>query len=77
MPTILIRILWTIGAIASLGLGIAGLLLPLVPGIPFIVITLICLERLSPKFRHWLIHTKIMHWLRLNKPKLAKWITHQ
>lgn len=56
--TILINgLLWLFGAI-SLILGIIGAFLPVMPTVPFILLTAACWGRASPKFHAWLSNHK-------------------
>lgn len=42
------------------GLGIIGLALPLVPQVPFFLVSLWAFSRSSRRFEHWLLHHKIL-----------------
>lgn len=44
---------WTIGAI-SLLLGIIGAFLPVMPTVPFILLTAMCWGKASPRFHRWI-----------------------
>lgn len=50
----LIRIWWSLlGSLAFVG-GIIGILVPLVPRIPFFLVTVYCLTKISTRFTTWL-----------------------
>jgi len=49
----------TIGII-SLILGVIGLLLPVMPTVPFLILSSYCFIRSSERFYHWLIHHPIL-----------------
>lgn len=36
-------------------LGILGIILPLIPGVPFLILAALCFSKSSPKLHHWLI----------------------
>ena len=43
----------------SLGLGCIGVVLPILPTVPFLMITLYCLTRSSERLRSWFVGTKL------------------
>jgi uncharacterized membrane protein YbaN (DUF454 family) len=64
------RILWlTIGVLAT-GCGIAGLVLPLVPTTPFLLLAAFAFARSSPRLHNWLVNHP-----RLGPP-IADWQAH-
>lgn len=49
------RILWAILGGISLALGIAGVVLPILPTVPFILLAAFCFARSSERLHHWLL----------------------
>jgi len=45
--------------VVSLGLGVIGIFLPILPTTPFILISVYCFARSSEKMHLWLINTKL------------------
>lgn len=73
---LVIKLLWSILAVASFVGGLAGILLPIIPGIPFLILTLVCIGKISRRFDRWLAHTTAYHWLDQHQPRLAHWLIH-
>lgn len=57
--------------LAAVGLGLAGVLLPLLPTTPFVLLAAWCFARSSPRLNEWL------HQHRLLGPPLEDWERHR
>lgn len=49
------RIFWLLGGLLSLGLGLLGVVLPLLPTVPLILLAAFCFARSSDRLHHWLL----------------------
>ncbi len=68
--TRLVRMLWRTLGLAALGCGAAGIVLPLVPTTPFVLLAMWCFERGSPAWRAWLTaHPRF-------GPLIERWRSH-
>lgn len=56
----LARILWTVGGCVFLVVGIAGVILPLLPGTVFLLAASACFLRGSERFHRWLNEHRIL-----------------
>jgi len=48
------KILWFVLGVVSLALGIVGIVLPLLPTAPFVILSAFAFARSSPRLEHWL-----------------------
>lgn len=64
------RIFWLIIGLAATGCGIAGIVLPLVPTTPFLLVAAFAFARSSPALHNWLLtHPRL-------GPLIEDWHTH-
>ena len=49
------RVLWGAAGVTSLGLGIVGTVLPLLPTVPFVILAAYCFSRSSDRLHDWLL----------------------
>ena len=72
-------LLWLAGAL-SLALGVVGIVSPILPTTPFVLLTAICWAKASPRFHNWLYGHRlfgpiIRNWeSRRAVPRRAKYI---
>lgn len=53
------KILWIILGFVSLALGSIGVILPILPTVPFYMLTLFCFAKSSEKLHNWFMGTKL------------------
>lgn len=50
------RALWALAGWASFGLGLIGVVVPLLPTVPFMILAAFCFARGSDRFHDWLVN---------------------
>ncbi len=64
------RMFWNAVGFVSLALGMAGVILPLVPTVPFVLVAAFAFGQGSPRFRRWLVmHPRF-------GPPITRWEAH-
>lgn len=53
------KLLWIAGGFAALGLGTLGIFLPILPTVPFYLLTMMCFANSSQKLKNWFQRTKL------------------
>ncbi|CUH51474.1 YbaN family protein [Shimia marina] len=61
------RALWLIGGLLSVGLALIGVVLPLLPTVPFLLLAAFCFARSSERLHAWLLSHKTFG------PMIADW----
>lgn len=54
-----LRIIWIVLGFISLGLGTVGVILPILPAVPFYMATVFCFAKSSRRLHDWFIGTKL------------------
>lgn len=64
------NLIWTAAGIAALGTGVLGIVLPVLPTTPLVILAAYCFSRGSPRLHMWLLtHHRF-------GPMLADWQAH-
>lgn len=53
------KFFWLLLAVLGFTCGIIGLLLPVVPQVPFFLLAIFSLSKVSPRFHAWITHTRL------------------
>ena len=67
----LVRGFFLVGGVACIALGMAGLVLPVLPTTPFILLAALCFARASPKLHRWLLGSRTFG------PMIHEWQRHR
>ncbi|MFC4404836.1 YbaN family protein [Gracilibacillus xinjiangensis] len=49
------QIVWMVGGLLSLAVGIVGVILPILPTTPLVILAAFCFGKSSPKLHNWII----------------------
>ena len=70
---LVIRLLWLLGSIFGFSFAVVGLILPIIPHVPFLVFGAYCLSRISRRFRRFVIKIMQKPWFqRYGQPWIDK-----
>ncbi|QIE41013.1 DUF454 domain-containing protein [Rhodobacteraceae bacterium SC52] len=53
------RIFWTLAGLISVAVGLVGIVLPLLPTVPLMILAAFCFGKSSPKLHAWLVEHPI------------------
>lgn len=54
-----LKVIWLTGGFLCLGLGTIGVILPILPTVPFYMATVFCFAKSSKRLRTWFLQTKL------------------
>lgn len=54
-----LKLLWLLLGLICLGLGCVGVVLPIIPSVPFFLVTVFCFAKSSKKLHDWFLSTKL------------------
>ena len=54
-----LNLLWLLMGLVCLGLGCVGVVLPIIPSVPFFLVTVFCFAKSSKKLHDWFLSTKL------------------
>lgn len=56
----IVRSLWIVAGTLSVGLGVVGIVVPMMPATPFLLFAAFCYSRGSKRFHDWLVGHKLL-----------------
>lgn len=62
---------WWIVGFAGLGLALVGLVMPIMPTVPFLIVAAYGFNRSSPRFHAWIMNHPVFG------PQLREWLEHR
>ena len=54
-----LKILWIVLGFLCLAFGTVGVVLPILPTVPFYMATVFCFAKSSTRLHHWFVNTKL------------------
>lgn len=57
------KVLWCLLTVVAFALALIGLVLPVMPQLPFLITGFFGLSKVSPRFHHWITNTKVYRML--------------
>ena len=55
-----LRLLWVMAGLLSLSIGVIGVVLPVLPTTPFVLLAAFCFSRGSARFERWLLDHRLL-----------------
>lgn len=64
------RLVWTIAGLLSVAIGLVGIVLPLLPTVPLMILAAFCFGKSSPRLHNWLVEHPVYG------PHIRDWRDH-
>ncbi|KRM61833.1 hypothetical protein FC26_GL001275 [Paucilactobacillus vaccinostercus DSM 20634] len=72
MPLLMTKVLWATLSLTGFIGAIVGFALPIIPGLPFLLLMLHSLKKCSPRLYQRLLQTRLALWVQKHEPKVMK-----